>query len=101
MKLRDLLRGVDVRPSHGDLDADKVAHWNGATWSALGSASAFGDGGNSVYALAVNQGAVFAAGFFNNADGNAKIDGVGAFVDGAWSNVGTDAAGANGPVWKK
>ena len=94
----DLYVGGDFTNVGGDLSADKVAHWDGSNWSALGSTSAFGDGGNSIYALTVDQGTVFAAGFFNDAAGNTKIDGIGAFADGSWTNVGSNGAGTNGPV---
>lgn len=94
----DLYVGGDFTNVGGDLNADKVARWDGSSWSALGGASAFGDVATSVYALTVDQSTVFAAGYFNNADGNAKIDGVGAFTDGSWTNVGTNGDGTNGPV---
>jgi hypothetical protein len=93
----DLYVGGDFVNAGGDLNADKVAKYAGADWTALGSTSAFGDGGNSIYALAVDDDAVFAAGYFNNAGGRSRIDGVGAFKAGAWTNVGSDGAG-NGPV---
>ena len=69
----------------------------GSDWAGLGSSSAFGEGANAVYALTVDTGTVFAAGYFNNADGKAKIDGIGAFNGGSWTNVGSDGNG-NGPV---
>jgi len=90
--------GGDFINAGGDNNADKVALYDGSDWVSLGSTSAFGEGGNSVYALAVDQATVFAAGYFNNAAGNAKIDGIGAFRGGAWANVGSDGTGANGPV---
>jgi hypothetical protein len=90
--------GGDFINAGGDANADKVAMYGGPDWIPLGSTSAFGEGGNSVYALAVDQGTVFAAGFFNNADGNPKIDGIGAFTAGAWTNVGSNETGTNGPV---
>jgi len=90
--------GGDFVNAGGDTSADKVAKYDGSDWSPLGSTSAFGEGSSSVYALALDKGTVFAAGYFNNAGGNAKIDGIGAFKAGAWTNVGSDAAGTNGPV---
>ena len=90
--------GGDFINAGGDTSADKVAMYDGSDWMALGTSSAFGEGGNSVYALTVDQSVVFAAGYFNNAGGNAKIDGIGAFKAGAWTNVGSDGTGTNGPV---
>jgi hypothetical protein len=89
--------GGDFINAGGDNNADKVAMYDGSDWIPLGSTSAFGEAANSVYALAIDNGAVFAAGYFNNADANAKIDGIGAFRGGAWTNVGSDGTG-NGPV---
>ena len=73
-----------------------MAHWNGSSWSSIGP-SVFG-AGTSIYAIAVDHGTVIAAGFFNNAGGQARMDGIAAFTDGSWTNVGTSANGANGPV---
>jgi hypothetical protein len=93
----DLYVGGDFTNAAGDADADKVAHWNGSTWSSLGP-SFFGDGGNSIYAMAESQGTVVAAGYFNNGGGLAKADGIAAFVGSTWKNVGTNATGTDGPV---
>lgn len=94
----DIYVGGDFINAGGDTNADKIAMYAGSDWLALGSTSAFGEGGNSVYALTVDEDTVFAAGYFNNAGGKAKIDGIGAFRAGAWTNAGSDGTGANGPV---
>ena len=90
--------GGDFINAGGNTNADKVALNAGSDWLPLGSTSAFGDGGNAIYALAVDEDTVFAAGYFNNAGGSAKIDGIGAFSAGAWRNVGTNGTGHDGPV---
>lgn len=94
----NLYVGGDFTNANGDAAADKVAHWNGSAWSALGASSFFGDGGNSIYALVADDGTVVAAGYFNNGGGLAKADGIAAFVGSTWKNVGTNAAGTDGPV---
>ena len=94
----NLYVGGDFTNGAGDPAGDKVLWWNGATWSALGSTSEFGDGGNLIYGLAVDNNVVFATGYFNNAGGNAKQDGIAAWYGNQWLNVGTNAAGTDGPV---
>jgi hypothetical protein len=79
--------------------ADRVATFSGSTWSSLGATSFFGDVGNlSIYDVALDGPRVFVVGSFINAGGLAKVDGVAAFVNGVWTNVGTDAAGTSGPA---
>ena len=93
----DVYVGGDFTNGGGDANADKVAVFDGLAWSSLGGTSAFGEGGNSIYALTVDGDTVFAAGYFNNPGGNARIDGIGAFRAGSWTSVGSNGAG-NGPV---
>lgn len=88
----------DFTNAGGVSAADKIARWNGSTWSALGTASEFGEGAVSLYDVVTDGSRVFTVGNFSNAGGNAKVDGVAAFVNGAWTNVGTDAAGTGGPL---
>jgi hypothetical protein len=78
--------------------ADKVAHWTGSAWAALGAGSFFGEGNVSLYAVALDGPWVFVGGGFVNANGQAKADGIAAFKGSSWTNVGTDAAGTNGPA---
>ena len=60
--------------------ADKVAKWNGSAWSAIGGATFFGTSAAVVvYGIWADNGAVVASGYFNNAGGLAKADGVAAF----------------------
>lgn len=37
-------------------------------------------------------------GYFNNAGGQAKVDGIAAFKGGTWTNVGSNTAGTDGPI---
>ena len=79
--------------------ADKVAKWNGSSWSALGNSSFFGELGTATpYDVVVDGSRVIVVGAFLNAGGNPKADGIATFSGGSWSNVGTDAAGTNGPT---
>ena len=79
--------------------ADKVAKWNGSSWSALGNSSFFGELGTATpYDVVVDGSRVIVVGAFLNAGGKAKADGIATFSGGSWSNVGTDAAGTNGPT---
>jgi len=83
----------------GGVDAaDKIASFSGGTWSPVGTSSAFGDGANAIYGIALDGQTVFAVGGFLNADGRPRLDGIAAFWYGSWRNVGTDAAGTNGPA---
>jgi len=93
----DLYVAGDFTAAAGNADADKVARWNGSSWSSVGP-SFFGAGGTSLYAVAVDGSTVIAAGYFNNAGGQARADGIAAYVGGSWTNVGTSADGTNGPV---
>ena len=82
----------------GGVPANRVAKWNGAAWSALGS----GIGNNTVTALAVSGTDVYAGGTFTQAGGSpvnkiAKWDGAN------WTSLGTGisayvyAIAVNGP----
>jgi hypothetical protein len=78
---------------------DKIAKWNGSSWSAVGSSSFFGEADAiSLRDVVVDGPRVFVVGNFSNAGGLAKVDGVAAFRSGSWINVGTNAAGTDGPV---
>ncbi len=79
--------------------ADKVARFDGANWSAVGSSSVFGEAAATrLDAIVIDSGIIFVAGYFTNAGGNALLDGIAAFTGSGWTNVGTSADGTNGPV---
>jgi hypothetical protein len=55
----------------GDVVANRVANWNGSSWSALGAGL---NGPAAVYALAVSGTNLYAAGYFTNAGGVAATN---------------------------
>jgi hypothetical protein len=57
----------------GVLDADRIATWNGSSWSAVSSAASQISNG-SVSDIAVSGGKVYAGGNFQNAGGDANAD---------------------------
>lgn len=77
---------------------DKIAKWDGATWSAVGATSFFGEGNITIRDAVVDGPRVFVVGSFSNAGGQAKVDGIAAFNGSSWTNVGTNAAGTDGPL---
>jgi hypothetical protein len=93
----DLYVVGDFTDARGIAAADNIARWDGSHWSALGSSSAFGPG-SVLYGVLAVGGTVFVAGYFANAGNNARADSIAAFVNGHWTNVGTNKAGNNGPV---
>jgi hypothetical protein len=99
---------MDVN-NHGTIlnAGDWVAKWDGSNWSALGSNDA-GNGAvqGSVLALAVNDGNLYAGGYFTNVRNNSETIGAADYIakwDGTnWSAVGSNGAGngsLNGSVW--
>ena len=54
-------------------DADRIAKWNGSSWSAVSSSTSQIANGN-VSAIAVSPGKVYAGGTFTNAGGDANAD---------------------------
>jgi hypothetical protein len=84
----ELFAGGDFTTA-GGVSASRVARWDGANWSPLGSGV-----NNAVYALGVNDsGEVYAGGFFNNAGGSSAL-----FIakwDGSnWTPLGSGLNGA-------
>ena len=77
---------------------DKIVRWNGSAWSSVGASSFFGEGNISLLDAVVDGSTVMVVGSFANAGGEPLVDGVAAFVNGDWTNVGTDAAGTGGPL---
>jgi hypothetical protein len=96
----DVYVGTDANDIAGIAQADHVARWNGSAWSALGAGSGGANGWfpatTSINALAGTATHLFAAGTFQNANGDARADNV-AFFDGSeWHPVGSNGAG-DGP----
>jgi hypothetical protein len=72
--------------------ADRIAKWNGSSWSAVGSpASQISSG--VVSAIAVSGGRVFAGGNFQDAGGNANADFLAVWDGASWKPI-CAAAGA-------
>ena len=65
--------GGEFTDAGGIPDADRIASWNGSTWSALSSSVSQISNGR-VSAIAVSGGNVYAGGSFQNAGGEANAD---------------------------
>ena len=93
--------GTDAVNVAGIPQADHVAKWNGSAWSAMGSDAAGGDGwfpsSAFINALTTSGTRVFAAGSFQNANGERLADMVAEFDGKAWRPVGSNGA-AEGPL---
>lgn len=77
----------------GDVDASKVARWNGSTgaWTSMGKGMSTGIGSPSVYALTMlSDGVVYAGGSFTTA-GDVGVGSIAGWHDvaGAWGPTGT------------
>jgi hypothetical protein len=90
--------GGDFTDAGGIAAADRIATWNGSTWSAVSSpASQISNGG--VSAIAVSGGRVFAGGTFQNAGGNANADFLAVWDGASWAPFCTSSGPAfNGTV---
>lgn len=84
-----------------EVAANRVARWNGASWSAVGTGSGNGVNGN-VHALASLNGAIYAGGNFTEANlGGASVAAnyIARWNGANWSILGTGGGnGLNGPV---
>jgi hypothetical protein len=65
--------GGDFTDAGGVLNADRIAKWNGSSWSAV-SSTASQISNHGVAAIAVYAGKVYAGGSFTNASGNDNAD---------------------------
>jgi hypothetical protein len=96
----DVYAGTDVKDVAGIAQADNVARWNGTAWSALGAGATGADGwfppSTFIYALTSFDSKLFAAGSFQDAQGDPTADNVAVYDGGAWHPVGSNGAG-NGP----
>jgi len=92
--------GTDSVNVAGIAKADHVARWNGSAWSAMGSNTAGADGwfpaSSFIYSMTTSGHLVFAAGSFQNANGNPLADDIAYFNGTAWHSLGSNGAG-NGP----
>src|SRR5262249_34286846 len=73
----------------GEVPVNNVAHWNGTSWSSLGSGAANGVDGE-VFALSTTSANVYVGGAFTHAGGQAANH-VARF-DGTWHTLGSDTA---------
>jgi hypothetical protein len=96
----DVYIGTDSVDVAGIANADHVARWDGAAWSAVGSNTAGTNGWFTtttfINALTTVGSMIFAAGSFQNANGVATADNVAYFDGSTWRPVGSNGAG-NGP----
>ena len=65
--------GGEFTDAGGVANADRIAKWNGSSWSAVSSATSQISNGR-VAAIAVSAGKIYAGGNFQNAGGNAAAD---------------------------
>ncbi len=70
----DVYVGGYFTDAAGIAEADRVARWNGSTWSALGGSGGTGALTGSVFALAVSGSDVYVGGSFFNAAGIPEAD---------------------------
>jgi hypothetical protein len=93
--------GTDSSNIAGIAQADHVAKWNGSAWSGMGSGSSGKDGwfppSTFVNAMATSGSRVFAAGSFQNANGDPLADRIASFDGKSWRPVGSNGAG-DGPL---
>lgn len=92
--------GSDSVNIAGIANADHAARWNGSAWSAMSSNTAGTDGwfpaSSFIYSMTTSGHLVFAAGSFQNANGNPLADDIAYFNGTAWHSLGSNGAG-NGP----
>ena len=97
----DVYVGSDSLNIAGIAQADHVARWNGSAWSAMGSNTAGTNGwfpaSTFIYSMTTSGSLVFAAGSFQNANGDPRADDVAYFDGTAWHSLGSNGAG-NGPL---
>jgi hypothetical protein len=67
----------------GVADADRIARWNGSTWSAVGT-SPFTGAGDRVDAIAVDGDDVYIGGTFKNAGGDPDADHIAVWDGASW-----------------
>jgi hypothetical protein len=84
--------GGNFTDAGGNLDADRIASWNGSSWSALGTSSPSTQISNGiVMAIAVANGKVYAGGTFQDAGGNVNADSLAVWDGVSWQPFCNDA----------
>jgi hypothetical protein len=96
----DVFVGTEGSNVAGIPQADHVAKWDGAAWSAMGANASGADGWfppvTNIHGLVSVGANVFATGTFQNANGDARADNIAWFDGTKWGPVGSNGAG-NGP----
>jgi hypothetical protein len=87
-----LLVGGEFTDAGGNLAADKLASWNGSTWSSVGNATDQLNGG--VFAIAYYGGKVYAGGTFVNAGGDGNADHLAVWDGHVWAPFCNSPAGS-------
>ncbi|MCT7956022.1 DUF4347 domain-containing protein [Laspinema palackyanum] len=80
----DIYAGGEFTDAGGDLNADRIAKWDGTKWSALGVGF-----NNTVYEIVINGSDIYAGGWFTDAGGNLKADSIAKWDGTNWSALGT------------
>ena len=75
--------GGEFTDAGGVANADRIAKWNGSSWSAVSSATSQISNGR-VAAIAVSAGKIYAGGNFQNAGGNAAADNLAVWDGASW-----------------
>jgi trimeric autotransporter adhesin len=89
--------GGEFTDAGGLPDADRIAAWNGSSWSAVSSSMSQIPNGR-VSAIAVSAGKVYAGGSFQNAGGRANADFLAVWDGATWEPFCTTATGL-GPAF--
>ena len=88
-----LYAGGDFTNAGNNANADRIAKWNGTSWSALGAGLASG----TVYAIAHYGNKIYAGGNFQDAGGNLDADNLAVFNGTSWAPF-CDAPAHVGPA---
>ncbi|MEA2132258.1 MAG: hypothetical protein QOC68_167 [Solirubrobacteraceae bacterium] len=76
--------GGEFFDAGGMANADRIARWNGSSWSALSSTPASQISNGGVFAIAVTSDKLYVGGTFTNAGGNPDADFVAAWNGATW-----------------
>jgi hypothetical protein len=93
-----LIVGGRFTDAGGNTDADRIAIWDGTSWSALGPSESLTGSGTFVNAIAVDpSGRIFAGGTFQDAGGNPNTDNLAMWNGTSWQSF-CGGGTFNGPV---